>query len=350
MANSKSQIENRKSKILVVDDNLQNVELMEAYLFEAGGYEVQTAYDGEEALAKVAESPPDIVLLDAMMPRLDGFQVCRRLKGDEGTRLIPIVMITALTDLEDRLKGIEVGADDFLSKPVNKLELLTRVKSLVRVKHLNDKLENLEKVLITIAAIAEAKDAYTEGHLERMANYAAGLGAALGLGTTEQQILRYGGLLHDIGKIGVSEAILRKPGPLTPEEYAQMKEHTIIGERICQPLRFSAQVGPIVRGHHERWDGTGYPDGLKGEAVPLEARIVALADAFDAMTTDRPYRAALTRDESLRRLAEGAGSQFDPHLVQVALDVLKRPARLNDRRRPTADCRKDCGGQQSAVV
>lgn len=320
----KSKVENRKSKILVVDDNVQNVELMEAYLLGAGGYEVQAAYDGVQALAKVAASPPDLVLLDVTMPRLDGFQVCQRLKADGTTRLIPIVMITALTDLEDKLKGIAAGADDFLSKPVNKLELLTRVQSLVRVKHLNDKLENLEKVLFTIAAIAEAKDTYTEGHLERMANYSAGLGAALGLGTTEQQILRYGGLLHDIGKIGVSESILRKPGALAPEEYTLMKEHTVIGDRIVQPLRFAAQVSPMVRGHHERWDGCGYPDGLAGEAIPLGARIVAVTDAYDAMTTDRPYRVALTHDEALRRLAAGAGSQFDSHIVQVARDMLKR--------------------------
>jgi putative two-component system response regulator len=330
MINRESQIENRKSKILVVDDNVQNVELMEAYLLGAGGYEVQTAYDGEEALQKVEADPPDLILLDVMMPRLDGFEVCRRLKEDENTRLIPIVMITALTELEDRLKGIEAGADDFLSKPVNKLELLTRVKSLVRVKHLNDKLENLEKVLITIAAIAEAKDEYTEGHLERMASYAAGLGTALGLGTTEQQVLRYGGLLHDIGKIGVSELILKKRGPLTAEEFAEMKEHTIIGERIVQPLRFSAQVGPIVRGHHERWNGSGYPDGLAGEEIPLGARVISVVDAYDAMTTDRPYRKALSFQDAVGELRRWADSQFDPRLVDTFLEMIEAAKERSD--------------------
>jgi putative two-component system response regulator len=313
MINRESQIENRKSKILVVDDNVQNVELMEAYLLGAGGYEVQTAYDGEEALQKVEADPPDLILLDVMMPRLDGFEVCRRLKEDENTRLIPIVMITALTELEDRLKGIEAGADDFLSKPVNKLELLTRVKSLVRVKHLNDKLENLEKVLITIAAIAEAKDEYTEGHLERMASYAAGLGTALGF-----------------GKIGVSELILKKRGPLTAEEFAEMKEHTIIGERIVQPLRFSAQVGPIVRGHHERWNGSGYPDGLAGEEIPLGARVISVVDAYDAMTTDRPYRKALSFQDAVGELRRWADSQFDPRLVDTFLEMIEAAKERSD--------------------
>ena len=308
-------LESRTSKVLVVDDIAQNVRLIEVYLSAAGGYEVLVATHGHEALETVALTPPDIVLLDVMMPGMDGFQVCRHLKQDEKTRLIPIVMITSLTDLEDRIKGIDAGADDFLSKPVNRQELLTRVKSLLRVKHLNDKLENLGDVLLTLAAIAEAKDDYTEGHLQRMADYSASLGEAAGLGQADRQVLRYSGLLHDIGKIGVSDAILKKPGPLTPEEYAKMKEHTVIGERICNPLRFSSQVGPLVRGHHERWDGCGYPDGLSGDAIPLGARIVAVVDAYDAMTTDRGYRKALPRDEAFRRLQETSGSQFDRALV-----------------------------------
>ncbi len=306
----------------MVDDNAQNVELMEAYLLGAGNYEVQTAYDGEEALHQVASQPPDLILLDVMMPKMDGFQVCQRLKGDEATRLIPVVMVTALSELEDRIRGIEAGADDFLTKPVNKLELLTRVKSLVRVKHLNDRLENLENVLFTVAAIAEAKDNYTEGHLQRLADYSARLGSALGLGAADQQSARYGGLLHDIGKISVSEAILKKPGPLTPEEYAAMKEHTIIGHRIVQPLRFAPQAGPIVRGHHERWDGRGYPDGLSGEGIPLGARIISVADTYDAMTTDRPYRKALPEEEARRRLQEAAGSQLDAQVVAAFLLLL----------------------------
>jgi putative two-component system response regulator len=183
----------------------------------------------------------------------------------------------------------------------------------MRVKHLNDKLENLEKVLITIAAIAEAKDEYTEGHLERMASYAAGLGTALGL-----------------GKIGVSELILKKRGPLTAEEFAEMKEHTIIGERIVQPLRFSAQVGPIVRGHHERWNGSGYPDGLAGEEIPLGARVISVVDAYDAMTTDRPYRKALSFQDAVGELRRWADSQFDPRLVDTFLEMIEAAKERSD--------------------
>ncbi len=302
--------------VLVVDDEEVNRKLLRE-LLTSRGYRVEVAADGEEAIGKVRESRPDLILLDVMMPRVDGLQACRVLKQNEETRLIPIVLLTALSALEDRVAGIDAGADEFLSKPFNAIELLARVRSLIRVKHLNDQLERTENILFALAAVVEAKDPYTEGHLHRLVKYAAHISATLMLPDHAKQVIRYGALLHDIGKIGIPEAILNKPGKLTAEEFTIIKQHPEIGERICRPLRFGTELGPIVRGHHERWDGGGYPDGLAGEAIPLGARIVAVADAFDAMTTDRPYRKALATQEAWKTLWDGAGMQWDKAVVEA---------------------------------
>ncbi len=302
--------------VLVVDDEPVNRKLAQEVLTSLG-YRVAVAGDGEEAVSKVQALRPDLILLDVVMPRLDGLQACRLLKQDDETRLIPVVLLTALASMEDRVAGIEAGADDFLTKPFNKVELLARVRSLIRVKHYSDQLERTENILFVLAVAVEAKDPYTEGHLHRLEEYASQISSALTLPARTKQVNRYGALLHDIGKIGISEAILNKPGKLTPEEFAIIKQHPEIGERICRPLRFGADVAPIVRGHHERWDGGGYPDGLAGEAIPLGARIVAVADAFDAMTTDRPYRKALALEKAWEILREGAGSQWDAAVVEA---------------------------------
>ncbi len=306
--------------VLVVDDEPVNRKLAQE-LLTSRGYRVAVATDGEEAVSKVRTIRPDLILLDVLMPRLDGIQACRILKQDDDTRLIPVVLLTALASMEDRVAGIEAGADDFLTKPFNRVELLARVHSLIRVKHLNDQLERTENILFALAAAVEAKDPYTEGHLHRLEEYASQISTVLALPARTQQVNRYGALLHDIGKIGIPEAILNKPGKLTPEEFAIIQRHTEIGERICRPLRFGAAIAPIVRGHHERWDGGGYPDGLAGEAIPLCARIVAVADAFDAMTTDRPYRKALTLKRAWEILREGAGTQWDAAVVEAFASV-----------------------------
>lgn len=306
--------------VLIVDDEAVNRKLVRE-LLTSRGYQVEMASDGEEALSKVRAIRPDLILLDVMMPRLDGLQTCQVLKHDEETRLIPVVLLTALSSLDDRVAGIDAGADDFLSKPFNTVELFARVRSLIRVKHLNDQLERTENILFALAAAVEAKDPYTEGHLHRLVVYASRISRALGLSARAKQVNQVGALLHDIGKIGIPEAILSKPGKLTPDEFAIIKQHPEIGERICRPLRFGAEIGPIVRGHHERWDGGGYPDGLAGEAIPLGARIVAVADAFDAMTTDRPYRKALVLDRVSEVLRQGAGTQWDAAVVEVFLAV-----------------------------
>jgi putative two-component system response regulator len=311
---------NGSDLVLVVDDEAVNRKLAQE-LLTSRGYQVAVASDGEEAVSKVRAIRPDLILLDVMMPRLDGLQTCRILKQDDETRLIPVVLLTALSSMEDRVAGIEVGADDFLTKPFNKVELLARVRSLIRVKHLNDQLERTENILFALAVAVEAKDPYTEGHLHRLEEYASRISSALALPAHAKQVNEYGALLHDIGKIGIPEAILNKPGKLTPEEFAIIKQHPEIGERICRPLRLGAEISPIVRGHHERWDGGGYPDGLAGEAIPLGARIVAVADAFDAMTTDRPYRKALALEKAWKILREGAGTQWDAAVVDAFASV-----------------------------
>jgi len=317
--------------VLVVDDEELNRKLLRDLLI-ARGFQIEEARDGEEALHKARQLSPDIVLLDVRMPRIDGFEACRELKGDPRTQLIPVVLLTALSSVEDRVAGIESGADDFLSKPFHQAELVARVRSLIRMKQLTDQLERTENILFTMAAAVEAKDPYTEGHLRRLADYASEISLALGLPPRIITVVRHGALLHDIGKIGVPDAILHKPDELTSEEFDVIKQHPVFGERICRPLRFGAEVGPIVRNHHEQWDGTGYPDGLVGEAIPLGARIVAVADAFDAMTTDRPYHPAMSITSAMDELRHGAGIQWDPHLVKTFVSVM---AQTNKPSRPT---------------
>jgi putative two-component system response regulator len=283
--------------ILVADDNEANCELLSA-LLGAEGYQVVCAADGQKALEQVDRNSIDLALLDVVMPRPTGFEVCLAMKSKAETRLIPVVLLTSLNGDDDRIRGIMCGADDFLSKPVNKHELLARVRSLLRLKQFTDELDNAETVLSSLALSIEAKDPYTEGHCDRLSKYSVAMAERLGLPEDMRVALRRGGLVHDIGKLGVPEHILLKPGPLTPEERKIMEQHTIMGERICAPLRSFRNVLPIIRHHHEKWDGSGYPDGLKGEQIPLTARILQITDIYDALTTDRPYRQALPPQEA----------------------------------------------------
>ena len=297
-----------RGRVLVVDDLAANRGLISA-LLTRDGYDVSTAADGGEALASVRRDRPDLVLLDVMMPGLGGFEVCRTLKSDPATRLVPVVLITAISHADDRIQGIEAGADDFISKPFNGHELRARVRSLVRLKRYTDDLDTAEAVIVSLALTIEARDSLTEGHCQRLARYTAMLGRRIGLDEDEIAVLSRGGYLHDLGKIGIPDAILLKPGRLTREEYEVMKQHTVIGDRLCGELRSLRRVRPIVRHHHERLDGSGYPDGLRGDAIPLDAQITAIADVFDAVTTARPYKPALTVevacDELTREAARG---------------------------------------------
>jgi putative two-component system response regulator len=307
--------------ILVVDDERLNLRMLED-LLRTQGYGVRTAQDGEQALERVREAPPDLILLDVMMPKLDGYEVCRRLKENKDTVFIPIVMVTALTRLEQKIKGIEAGADDFLTKPFNSVELITRVRSLLKVKQLTDELENAETVLFSLALGVEAKDPYTEGHCERLSAFSFQVGAAMGLSAEELTALRRGGILHDIGKIGTPDAILLKPGKLTPDEWVIMREHPLIGERICKPLKSLKLVLPIIRHHHEKWDGSGYPDGLKGEEIPITARTLQVVDIYDALTTKRPYKPAFPQEQVFQIMrGEAAKGWWDPRILETFVEL-----------------------------
>jgi len=289
--------------ILIVDDDAAYRKLMVGML-RMQGFEVFAASDGEDALTEFAHHEPDLVLLDVDMPRLNGFEVCRRLKQKPESRLTPVVLVTGLAATEDRIRGLDAGADDFLSKPVDRNELLARVRSLLNLKAYTDELERAESVVFALARSIEGKDPYTEGHCERLAEYSSRLGKRIGLPSEQITALRWGGIVHDIGKVAVPEAILLKPGPLSPDEWIIMRQHPVIGERICSPLRSFRWVLPIIRHHHERYNGSGYPDGLEGEKIPITARVLQIADVYDALTTERPYKRALTLDEAMATMEQ----------------------------------------------
>lgn len=292
-------------RILIVDDELAARTGL-ALLLRREGYEVCEASDGPSALAACASFRPDLVLLDILMPGMSGFEVCRRIKATPETRLTPVVLITGLSATEDRIQGINSGAEDFLSKPIDLNELMARVRSLVRLKLFTDELEHAESVLFSLAHSIEARDPYTRGHCERLANMSARLGEKLGLEEDQIRALRRAGIVHDIGKVAVPDAILLKPGPLSDVEMQVIRQHPLAGERICAPLRTFRLVLPIIRHHHERHDGSGYPDGLRNSQIPVTAAVLQVADVYDALTTDRPYRKASPSADALAIMEEEA--------------------------------------------
>jgi len=298
--------EEQPSNVLVVDDEPANVTLLSTML-ESSNYNVFQATCGEEALQVVVREDIDLILLDVMMPGMDGYEVCSLLKRTEATRVIPIIMVTALDSVEARVKGIEAGVSHFLTKPPARDELLARAESLIRIKKVNSNLTSIENVLISLANIIEATHKYNEGHIQRVATMAMEIGKRLGMQKDDLESLKLGSMLHDIGKIGIPRQILNKPSRLTDHEQKVIKKHVQTGYNICLPLQKNLDATlEIIRHHHERLDGSGYPDGLSGDQISLPVRIMAVVDMYDALTTKRPYRKANSRDESLAIVEENA--------------------------------------------
>jgi putative two-component system response regulator len=334
-----------KPKILVVDDEDRNLRLMKL-LLTSFGYDVLTASNGQEALEKVHDISPDVILLDIMMPKIDGFEVARQLKREEETKIIPIVMVTALNEVEDRVKALEAGADDFLNKPVDKTELRARVQSLVKVKACNDHMRNYQKELeaevakrtkqlrqalkklkeLSLESIcqlcraAEYRDENTGDHIKRMSHYTSAVARKMGLNKQTVENLLYTVPMHDAGKIGIPDHILLKPGKLSDKEWEIMKQHTIIGAQILagSDAKFIKLAQIIALTHHEKWDGSGYPEGLKGSKITLVGRITAIADVFDALTSRRPYRMKpFPLEEAFDYIKQERGRHFDPEVVDA---------------------------------
>ena len=308
--------EEGRPRVLVVDDEAANRELLSEQLASTA-CRVRTARDGVEALMAVDVFRPDLILLDVRMPGLDGLAVCRRLKSRPDTALVPIVLVTGSGELEDRIRGLAAGAEDFLDKPVDARVLEARVASLLRLKRLHDGLDAAGQVVMSLAVAIDARSPYTRAHSTRVAQLARMVGQAGGLGDPATDDLYQAGQVHDVGKIGLPDSLLTVDGLLDVRGWELVRRHPIIGERILAPLRSARRLGPIVRHHHESYDGRGYPDSLAGDEIPLAARILAVCDAYDAMVSDRPYRRAMNAAAAFEILRAGAGRQWDPSGVSL---------------------------------
>ncbi len=310
---------------MIIDDLRENIDLIKT-LFINDSYNFITTTSGEEGISLINQTPPDIILLDILMPGMDGFEVCKRLKNDHRTKFIPIIMVTGMHDHKSKLKGIEMGADDFITKPIDIFELKARVASLLRIKEYTDQLQSAEQIIFNIALSVEAKDPNTKGRCTRLANYGSLLAEKMGLGEAEIRAIRRGGVLHDIGKLTIQDNILLKPGPLSSDEFRIIQTHPGAGEHICKPLKTFEDVLPVIRSHQERYDGSGYPDGLKGDEIPLTAQIIAISECYDALRTDRSYRKALSGTEAIELLdKETAQGKWDPELFGEFRELLMQP-------------------------
>jgi putative two-component system response regulator len=309
--------------ILVVEDDAHIRDVLSGLLGTLG-YRMLMAASAEQALDALNVVSPDLVLTDVHLGAMSGIELCARLKADPRYELMPVVILTAVGDLEARVAGLAAGADDFFTKPVAFVELRTRLGALLRVRLLLSQLERAEAVITTLALTIEARDPYTLGHCDRLSRYAVAVGEGLGLDPEMVRSLRLGGYLHDLGKIAVPDGILLKPGPLDPIEYERIRAHPGAGSDLVLGLRSMELVRPIMRHHHEKWDGSGYPDGLKGEAIPLGARIISVVDVFDALHTERPYKAALSRSEAVSTLIRETDlGYWDPRVVETFLEILR---------------------------
>ena len=318
-------------RVLVVDPEPMSRTLLDAVLRTDRRYDVLAESSGRQALETARRVRPDLVMISPLLPgEMDGLAVCRTLKAEPRTRRIPVLLVTAHATTQERAQGFEAGADDFILKPFSRVELLARVRSLVRIKALNDQLDEVEDVVYSLSRALEMRDgeAETDGGTERVIAYAHALGRALGLSDESQRLLGQAAMLRDIGNLGLPDRLLQKPGALSDAERRRMQTHAALGERIMAPLRSTAALLPIIRHHHERWDGKGYPDGLCGNEIPLGARIVAIADAYNAMLSPRPYRAALTPEQAQKTLLADAGRQWDCELVALFVAWASQSPRL----------------------
>ncbi len=309
--------------VLVVDDDKLNGKIIEFQLRNYG-YHIYFASNGEEAIEFVKSHPIDLIISDIMMPKMNGFQLCRRIKKFSATRLIPVVLMTTLEAPEVKLTGIDAGADGFVTKPFQQAELLARTKSLLHMHELNKKLTDFENVLFSLTNIVEVKDSYTQGHSIRVSQLSRQIGFALGLDNDMLDKLVTAGQLHDIGKIGIHKSILNKPGALTDEEFLEIQKHPLLGYQICVPLKDNLGISlDAIRHHHEKLDGSGYPDGLKGDEILLGSRILAVADIYDALTTDRPYRLGFSIDKAFMILDDDAQrGKIDKQIVSILKDLI----------------------------
>ena len=318
--------------VLAVDDNEQNLQLLEEYLW-SWGYDAVLAHDGREALELYPKHNPAIIVLDVMMPVMDGFEACQAIKNSPAGRTIPILMLTALTGTDDKIRALEAGADDFLNKPINREELRARIRSLIKIRNLRKELDSSENIIMTLTSALESKDARTVGHVHRVAAYAAHLCDKLGMTPAEKEIVIKGAMLHDVGMIGVPDHLLMAR-PLDDEERGRVADHTRMGASIVEPMMTFRPFVPIVRWHHERFDGRGYPDGLKGAEIPLEAQVVGIADRFDEIHHERP----ITESDAMAQLMTDAeGGAFDLELVRLfasSLDEESPKAATSKHMRP----------------
>jgi putative two-component system response regulator len=307
--------------ILIVDDYEPNLKGL-CDLLRGAGYSVLSASDGGDALRVAAAERPDLVLLDVVIPGPSGVEVCRELKQNAATNLVPVVLMSAVQEREVRLAGLAAGADDFLNKPLDAEELHARIRSLVRLKRLTDDLESAESLFLTLGRVIEARDPSTEGHCERLAQYATALGRSLDLDQADLHTIYRGAFLHDIGKIAMPDRVLLKKTGLNRSDLQLIQLHPVVGDELCRTVRSLAPVRPIVRHHHERLDGSGYPDGLAGDQIPLLAQIVTIVDVFDAVTTDRPYRKAMPSADAYATLrSEARAGAYSADLVERFIEL-----------------------------